>query len=99
MANFSVDPSALNQKAAMLDQHAESYDTISTQLHTAATTMGAAYDSADNRSFVSRMEECVKDLRLMANKLRAAAETLRGQATIYTNQENDNTQRAGKLPG
>lgn len=99
MASFTVDPSVLVQKAQALNQHADDYDSISTQLQNAATTMGAAYDSADNRSFVSRMEECVKDLRAMANKLRAAAVTLQGQASIYNEQESNNTQQANRLPG
>ena len=99
MANFSVDPTILNQKAANLNEHADEYNSISAKLQSAATTMGAAYDSADNRSFVARMEACAKELKAMADKLRAAAATLSSQATIYTEQENSNTQKANQLPG
>lgn len=99
MANFTVDPNVLNQKAKELDGHADNYDAISARLQNAATTMDAAYDSADNRTFVSRMEECAKDLKAMANKLRAASVTLQGQSKIYSTQETENTQAASRLPG
>jgi len=99
MASFTVDPTAINQKATMLSQYADKYEGISTQLRQAATTMGAAYDSADNKAFVSRIEQCVTDLKNMAAKLRAASETLKGQSGMYVDQENANTQQANRLPG
>ena len=99
MASFTVDPAVINQKATLLSQYADEYEAISNQLRQAATTMGAAYDSADNRSFVSRIEQCVNDLKNMAAKLRAASATLKGQSSMYTNTENANTQQANRLPG
>lgn len=99
MASFTVDPAVLNEKAAALIQHADEYDSISGQLKRAATTMGSAYDSADNKAFVGRVEECAKDLKAMADKLRAAAQTLKGQAANYSETEKFNTQKASHLPG
>lgn len=99
MAKFSVDPAILKQKASQLGQYSETYDSISTQLQNAATTMGTAYDSADNRSFVNRINECAKDLKAMAAKLKAASVTLQKQANSYTEQETSNTQKANRLPG
>ena len=99
MASFTVDPAVINQKAATLSQYADEYEAISNQLHQAATTMGAAYDSADNRSFVGRLEACVTDLKNMAAKLRAASATLKGQSGMYSEQESSNTQQASRLPG
>ena len=99
MANFTVEPAVLMQKAADLNQCAETYESISTQLHTAATTLGSAYDTEDNRTYVNRMEECVKDLKAMAEKLKESAQTITEQANIYVNQQVNNTQSARKLPG
>lgn len=99
MANFTVDPSVLSQKATQINQYADEYDSISTQLQQAATSMGAAYDSADNRKFIERMEACAKDLKLMSDKLRSASTTLKGQSSLYVDQETANTQQASSLPG
>ena len=98
MANFTVDPDIVEQKAKTVDEYAETYDSISRELLSAATTMGAAYDSADNRTFVSRIEDCSKDLKAMAEKLRSTSNTMKEQANEYRKREAENTQKAANLP-
>lgn len=98
MANFTVDPDIVEQKAKAVDEYAETYDAISRELLSVATTMGAAYDSADNKTFVSRIEDCSKDLKAMAEKLRFTSNTMKEQANEYRKREMENTQRAANLP-
>lgn len=99
MSQFTVDPAAINQKAGQINQFADEYDSISTKLQSAANSMGTAYDSADNRKFIERMEACARDLKEMSAKLRASSGTLKSQAALYETQEQSNTQQAAKLPG
>lgn len=98
MATFSTEASVLIQKADQLNRHAEEYDSIRAQLRQAATSMGAAYDSADNRAYTARIEQFCTDLQMMSDKLRAAARTLKEQSSMYTAQEEENTAAASKLP-
>ena len=98
MATFSTEPAVLTQKAAQLDQYAEEYDSIRAQLRQAATSMGTAYDSADNRPFTARIEQFCADLQRMSDKLRTAAQTLKEQSAMYTAQEEENASMASRLP-
>lgn len=98
MAIFSTEVSVLIQKAGQLDQYAEEYDSIRTQLRQAATSMGEAYDSADNRVYTSRIEQFCTDLQMMSDKLRSASQTIQGQANMYTAQEEESTAAASRLP-
>ena len=50
---FAVDPAQLEQTARYLQDASESYQRIYNQLISAAESMGASYDSEDNRVFVS----------------------------------------------
>lgn len=99
MASFTTDPAVLNEKATKLNQFAEEYDSIRAQLRQSATSMGAAYDSDDNRAFTVRIEEFCVDLQGMSDKLRTAAQTLNQQAGLYTSQEAENRDWARRLPG
>lgn len=49
MPSFSVDPAALKNTAAKLSTASSEYERIYKQLIQTAATMGAAYDSADNK--------------------------------------------------
>ena len=98
MASFSTDFAVLNEKAAKLSTFAEDYDAIREQLRQAATSMGSAYDSADNRSYTSHIENFCNDLKFLSDKLRVASDTIRQQASMYKSQEENNTAEANNLP-
>jgi len=99
MASFTVEPEVIAQKAEQLLQHADEYEAISAQLHDSATSMGAAYESVDNKTYVDRIENCVVDLKKMAEKLRQVATTLKEQGKMYPDREAANRQVASRLPG
>lgn len=99
MSTFSVDPAALKNTAAKLSEASSEYERIYKQLIQTATSMGQAYDSEDNRRFVTSIEGCCTALQAMANKLQLASETLSKASTNYTETEEHNTQQAGRLGG
>ncbi len=99
MATFSVETTVLKQKATQLDRHAEDFDSICARLKQAATTMGSAYDSDDNRKFISRVEACCTDLKALSDKLRTASQIITAQANEYDSREASNTAAASRLPG
>lgn len=99
MPNFSVDPQALKGTASKLSGASEEYERIYKQLIQVATSMGQAYDSEDNKRFVSSIEGCCTALQAMADKLRTASETLTRDAENYLSTEEFNAQAAGRLGG
>ena len=95
--NFSLDPNELREVAAFLRQSAEEYGSISKQLMNAATTMGSAYDSDDNRAFVSQIEGCTGDLNNMVAKVKQQAQVLKKQADFLEKLTSDNTAAVRQL--
>ena len=59
---FAVDPAQLEQTARYLQDASESYQRIYNQLISAAESMGASYDSEDNRVFVSQIQSWWENL-------------------------------------
>jgi len=80
---IKVNPDELEEAAAFLRQSAEQYDSIAKKLMNAATTMGSAYDSDDNKAFVAQIEGCTDDLNRMVEKVRHQADVLHKQAEAY----------------
>lgn len=99
MPNFSVDPQALKATAAKLADASQEYERIYKQLIQVAGSMGQAYESEDNRRFVTSIEGCCTALQAMADKLRVASETISRDAETYTSTEEHNAQQAGRLGG
>lgn len=99
MAVFSVQTNVLRDKAKALNQHAQDFDSITSKLKATATTMGTAYESDDNRKFVSRVEAMCVDLKNLADRLRNASQIITQQAGEYDKREAENTSRANRLPG
>lgn len=97
MAKFTADPESMQRVASTLEDKADEYRSIYQQLVNTATGMGEAYDSADNRQFVSKIQECCQDLQKMEQKLRIASTIIKGQAAAYRSTEEFNTEQAGKL--
>ena len=96
--SFRTDVSIMSEKASKLSLFAEDYDSIREQVRQAATSMGAAYDSADNRSFTAHIEEFCSELKFMSDKLRTASEIIKQQSSMYTSREEHNTSVASRLP-
>ena len=99
MATFSVDTSALKSIAGKLATASSEYERIYKQLIQTASSLGAAYDSADNKKFVASIEGCCTALQAMANKLQLASEELTQASANYTSTEEYNTQQASRLGG
>ena len=98
MASFTIDTDAVRQKANVVENFADEYDAIRLRLLNTATSMGAAYESADNKVYVARITECCNQLQQMSEKLRNAAQILKSQSDSYDATEENNTQQASKLP-
>lgn len=99
MSAFSVDPAALKNTASKLSEASSEYERIYKQLIQTAASMGQAYDSEDNRRFVTSIEGCCAALQAMANKLQLASETLSKASVNYSETEAHNAQQAGRLGG
>lgn len=98
MAQFMVDTDAVRQKAAQVNGYAEQYDVLRAKLLNAASSMGASYDSADNREFVSRITECCQQLAEVSSRLRNAAQQMTAQSRRYDATEDENSIQARRLP-
>lgn len=98
MAVFSVQTDDLRSKASALNQHAEEFDTICAKLKAAATSMGTAYESDDNKAYVSNIEAFCVDLKNLSNRLRNASAIITAQADDYDDRESNNTVKAKRLP-
>ena len=98
MAQISVQTDDLRSKASALDQHAEEFDSICAKLKAAATSMGSAYESNDNKMYVSNIEAFCVDLKNLSNRLRNASAIITGQAGDYDDRESNNTDIAKRLP-
>lgn len=98
MAQFMVDTGAVRQKAAQVNSYAEQYDVLRAKLLNVASSMGAAYDSKDNREYVSRITECCQQLIEVSNRLRNAAQEMTAQSRRYDATEDENSMQARRLP-
>lgn len=94
---FTVDPEALARVVAQIRSNAEEYDGIATRLLQTATNMGNAYDSEDNRAFVSQIEGCSNDLKAMVAKLNLIAGIVDTQRNNYVTVTEHNASEVRKL--
>lgn len=98
MSSFETDPEQMKNASDQIAEYAREYDSIRKVLLTTATSMGKAYDSADSRSYVSKIEGFCGDLQNLANKLHNAANTIKEQAIEYNNRTDSNYSAAKRLP-
>ncbi len=80
-----------------LQSLADTYTEIYTQLLQEATTMGAAWEGADNLAFVEQINGFTEELKMMADKLSAASQTLEKQRANYVARQDDNITQVKKL--
>ncbi len=93
VASFE-EMAAASQK---LRASSENYTQIYTQLMQAASTMGSAWDGADNLAYVQRITGFTEELKKMAEKLALASEALDKQRANYVARQDDNITQVGKL--
>lgn len=87
----------MGRVAARLEELSEIYTEIYSQLMQEASTMGSAWEGADNLAFVNRIEGFTEELNNMATKLNVAGQTLRTQKENYVNQQQSNIDAVNKL--
>lgn len=97
MSVFSVDPSALQSASTKLAAASSEYERIYKQLIQTATSLGSAYESEDNKAFVSKIEGCCAALQGMANELMNNSARLAKIAQNYTDTMEHNVSEASKL--
>jgi len=98
-AKFTVDTDRVRAKAEAVNGLSQEYSGLSKQLRNVATSMGRAYESADNKEYIKRVNECCDNLDKMAVKLADTAGLLRKQSGLYDKREEINLQQSYKLPG
>jgi len=96
--NITVETDAVRQKAKMLEGLADEYDGMRSRLLSTATSMGAAYESADNRTYVARISDFCEQMKEVSNRLRNAANVLNKQSSSYDRTESENAAQASRLP-
>ena len=75
----------------------ETYTEIYTQLMQEATTMGTAWEGADNLAFVEQITGFTEELKSMASKLSLASQALEKQRANYVTQQENNITEVKKL--
>lgn len=80
-----------------LQSLSETYTEIYTQLMQEASTMGAAWEGADNLAFVDQIKGFTDDLKMMADKLSAASQALKQQRDNYVARQDDNIAKVKTL--
>lgn len=94
---FTVDPPELHQAAQFFTQQSGEYITVYNRLINAASTMGDAWNAADNLAFVEQINGFCDDLKAMADHLEQAAQALDQQAKNYETVRDNNTVGVKKL--
>ncbi len=95
---FSVASFDDMAKAAQkLQELSETYTEIYTQLMQEASTMGAAWEGADNLAFVEQITGFTEELQMMAKKLALAGEAIDAQRANYVARQDANITQVKKL--
>lgn len=93
VASFE-DMAKASQKLQALS---ETYTEIYTQLMQEASTMGSAWEGADNLAFVEQISGFTEELKMMATKLSSASQTLDKQRVNYVTRQDNNITQVKKL--
>lgn len=80
-----------------LQSLSETYTEIYTQLLQQAGTMGAAWEGADNLTFVEQINGFAEELKSMASKLSTASQALEQQRANYVARQESNIAQVKKL--
>lgn len=88
----------LHNTARQLNDSSQTYRDIYKSLLNLANEMGQAWEGADNKAYVERINGIANRLEDMSKKLEVASKTLDTQATNYETAQSQNAQQAGRLP-
>ena len=80
-----------------LQEISDSYTSISKQLMQEASTMGIAWEGADNLAFVEKITGFTEELQAMAAALSNASQIIEQQRVNYVDRQDDNIVVVGKL--
>ncbi|MDR1638856.1 MAG: WXG100 family type VII secretion target [Clostridiales bacterium] len=83
MGTTTVNTGELHKASTTLIALSEEYTEIYKRLLNTASTMGAAWDSPDNRAFVDQINGFAAELQAMAEHIAASAKTLDQQGGNY----------------
>ena len=83
--------------AKQLQALSETYTDLYTQLMQEASTMGSAWEGADNLAFVEQITGFTEDLKSMAAKISAASQALDKQRANYVARQDNNITQVKKL--
>ena len=83
-----------SQKLLSLSQ---TYTEIYTQLMQSASTMGTAWEGADNQAFVEQITGFTEELKSMADKLSVSSEALHKEKQNYVERMDGNIGNVKKL--
>ena len=83
--------------AQKLNQLSQNYKQISKELMDCATTMGSAWEGADNQAFVKQISGFTAELDAMSQKLLDASKALDKQRANYVARQDQNIQEVQRL--
>lgn len=92
-----VTPQELETASKKVQAISESYTEIYTQLMQQASTMGEAWEGADNIAFVNQITGFTDELRAMADKLSHASQALNTIKMNYVQRQEHNIASVKKL--
>ena len=87
----------MGKAAAKLRQLSMTYNDIAKQLMQQASTMGSAWEGADNADFVAQITGFTQELEIMAQRLDDAGHTLDEQKQNYMDRQEFNSTAVKKL--
>lgn len=83
--------------AKKLQTISETYKELYTQLLQEASTMGKAWEGADNLAFVEQITGFTDELKFMSEKIAQAGEIIEQDRQEYVNRQDDNILQVKKL--
>ncbi|CEG28521.1 WXG100 family type VII secretion target [Bacillus sp. B-jedd] len=92
-----VTPQEMETASKKMQELSETYTGVYTQLMQAASTMGEAWEGADNLAFVDQINGFNDDLKSMADKLMTASRALETQRANYATRQESNMVQVRKL--
>ena len=87
----------MREASKKLQTLSETYTEIYTQLMQEASTMGTAWEGADNLAFVEQINGFTEELKTMAAKLSTASQALDKQRANYVARQDNNITQVKKL--
>lgn len=95
---FSVSSfEEMSKASGNLKNLSTTYTEIYKKLMDKASTMGSAWEGADNQAFVTQIQGFTQELQAMAEKLLTASQALDKQRANYIARQDDNIAQVQKL--